>query len=219
MVVPGVIPAIVEGCTLFYRAVIGSERAEDCCRSCTIEIRNHNKRLEFRQPEYYLHSGVSRVPPEPVISPSSVACCSFRKTYNSPYGTSGVITYDIVYLSEPEDVPCHSQDVHQHDHHQMTVEKDTESKSEEHAEDHASLVLMWSVPMIGTTYHALGVERAPFASKDAVFQKLYYGEDKWFNRDVSGMCVKYEDVVHGVPVAVFGSISDAGHATWTIDIE
>lgn len=216
MVIPGLIPAVVEGCSLLYRSVAGhssSDGISDCCRSCVIEIRNQNKALEFRRPEYHLYSGVCQIPPEPVIAPGDKANCVFRKVYNSTFGTAGVITYNIHKIRAE---PCKETTT---EAAEATVEEPQRGESSDATPDETSkLVLMWSVPFFGTTYHAVGIEQNPMADED-LYQKLYYGDEKWFRREVSGIGVKYEGTAHGCPVSVFGSISNAGQATWTIDIE
>lgn len=224
-----ILPAIIGGCTVLYRAFTGGAGVADSYRSCAIEIRNHTQHLELREPEYYLYSGVSTISPSPVISPNSSAFCEFRKTYNSFFGTSGLITYDIELLPDrltstvplfKPNISSISNDSQIRGHQVITLEKYTQypSRSAHLWKEEACLALMWSVPIIGVTSHALGIERAPFFTKSYLFQKLYYGREKWYNREAAGTCVKYEDVVHGVPISLFGSISNAGHASLRVDI-
>jgi len=200
MVIPGVIPAVIEGASLLYHTLGGTSSPAGCCRTATIDIHNRNKHLEFLQPEYHLYSGVNYTPPAPLIRPDDKVSCTFRKVYNSSYGTAGVVTYGIqrVKVGEVGEVTVVPED------------------------DVSRLVLMWSVPLFGATQHAIGIERAaapmPPVGWD-LYQKLYYGEDKWFQRQVAGEGVKYDDTVFGLPISILGSISNDGHATWTIEIE
>lgn len=231
--IPTFLPVIIEGGALLFRA-LNNLGSEDSARSCTIEIRNQNQRLEFRYPQYYLYSGVSNLAPVPVISPNNKATCSFRKSNTSTFGTSGVVAYDIELISEKLNAPTSTYAITDivtssstanvdptFAHNLQKTDRSTQlpSKSENRLKEEASLVLMWSVPIMGVTSHALGIERPPFYTKDVLFQKLYYGGEKWYNREIAGVCVKYEDVVFGVPIKLYGSISNAGQATWIIDIQ